>query len=200
LICSDKRSGGPATGRNRGVRESNANLIAFLDADDVWHPQKLELQIVYAFKNFENVFTCTSMHDFRFDGELEFPHLSRGVITRIGFREQCFRARIPASSVVMTRSLALAYPFNESPNYKAVEDFDCWLRILSSGVECSKLTQSLLYYRKSNSQISKSKVEMLKKVFMVHRSNPRIKFQRALLYTISHAISGIYYRLYKKSL
>jgi glycosyltransferase involved in cell wall biosynthesis len=40
-----KANGGAASARNRGLDESSGELIALLDADDYWHPSKLEKQL-----------------------------------------------------------------------------------------------------------------------------------------------------------
>ncbi len=40
-----KSNGGPASARNLGIRESRGDHLAFLDADDLWLPDKLSLQM-----------------------------------------------------------------------------------------------------------------------------------------------------------
>lgn len=44
-VLSGERTKNAGAGRNRGAKSSNAAFLAFLDADDLWHPEKLRRQI-----------------------------------------------------------------------------------------------------------------------------------------------------------
>ncbi|MGH7825141.1 MAG: glycosyltransferase family A protein [Candidatus Binatia bacterium] len=44
--CLRQTNQGPAASRNLGARAATGDFIAFLDADDLWHPDKLERQMV----------------------------------------------------------------------------------------------------------------------------------------------------------
>jgi glycosyltransferase involved in cell wall biosynthesis len=45
IACVKRANGGPAAARNTGVEHARGDYLAFLDADDVWHPQKLQRQL-----------------------------------------------------------------------------------------------------------------------------------------------------------
>ncbi|MFH4150887.1 glycosyltransferase family A protein, partial [Acinetobacter baumannii] len=45
VILIDKPNGGVSTARNAGLSQSKGDLIAFLDSDDKWFPNKLEKQL-----------------------------------------------------------------------------------------------------------------------------------------------------------
>lgn len=199
LIPSDKRSGGPAVGRNRGVAASSSEWVAFLDADDLWHPQKLEMQFKIILAN-SCRFCCSKMRDFEQSSDLSFDPVSKISYSIVKFKNQRIRAQIPISSVILSRKVALDFPFNEKSQYVAVEDYDCWLRILRNKTHCYKLNHVLIGYRRSQGQISKCKATMLRKVFVTHRSVQKTSLISAFLYTFLHAVGGLYYRWYKKEL
>ena len=56
-----KNNSGPATARNIGIDNASCEYIAFLDSDDIWHPQKLEFQYTYMINNKKVYFSCHHM-------------------------------------------------------------------------------------------------------------------------------------------
>jgi len=57
VVYVRQSNAGAAKARNRGVESARGELIAFLDADDYWHPRKLEYQIA-AFQEIEDLGLC----------------------------------------------------------------------------------------------------------------------------------------------
>ena len=51
IIFSEVPNAGPAEARNRAIRESSSEYVAFLDADDIWYPDKLERQLAVFSEN-----------------------------------------------------------------------------------------------------------------------------------------------------
>jgi glycosyltransferase involved in cell wall biosynthesis len=47
IVCVRQPNGGPGKARNTGIHRATAPLVAFLDADDEWLPEKLRLQVEY---------------------------------------------------------------------------------------------------------------------------------------------------------
>lgn len=194
-----KNFGGPAGPRNVGVKLARGKYVAFLDSDDIWHPQKLEIQVGIMERE-QASFVCSRMQDFTDENDIQFPDISEADYERVNFRQQSIRARIPTSSVMATRELLLKHPFREDISYKAVEDYHCWLRLLQDTCACIKVNRPLLFYRKIEGQISGSKIYMMRKVFMVHREYPNRTAFEAILLTFSHVFGGVYFRYFRKGM
>ena len=192
LIKLEKNNGGPAAPRNIGVREAKGFWVALLDSDDIWHPEKLELQ-VNAMVEHQVAFSSTSSRNFRDESEISFDAgLNGESIQEVSYLMQRIKGRTPNSSVIVERALLLKYPFNEDASYKAVEDYDCYLRIHKEIGHSIKIKERLLFYRLIDGQISGSKFNMLKKVFFVHRCHDNTKALLAMFLTMSHLVGAVW--------
>jgi len=60
LISLEKNTGGPAIPRNVGIKNSKGKYIAFLDSDDVWMDNKLEIELKLLEKNKDVDFVCSN--------------------------------------------------------------------------------------------------------------------------------------------
>lgn len=196
LLALSKNYGGPAGPRNRGVEMARGEWIAFLDADDLWHPAKLAHQLE-AMEKTGGLLCGTRLQNFTDENSIvNIAELDRTLDT-VNFSQQRLRSRIPASSVFVKREVCLKFSFNEDPSYKAVEDYNCWLHMLNAGHLCYKLNGIYLNYRIVAGQISGSKRQQMMRVYHVHSNFPGNSQLGALFYTISHVSGAIYSRLLK---
>jgi teichuronic acid biosynthesis glycosyltransferase TuaG len=135
LIRLAVRSGGPAHPRNVGLEMARGSYIAFLDSDDLWHPQKLDIQLA-AMRLHKAKFCSTAMTRFRDSNAIfsalhhVFPltaTLDNALVQRISHHVLLRKNIIPNSSVVAERSIFMNFRFDERPDYRAIEDFHGWL-------------------------------------------------------------------------
>ncbi len=148
---------GAATARNTGIRHSQGEYIAFLDADDVWLPEKLHTQVYYLDNNPEVAMVYSRSFTISGDGELiskksSYKDFPSGEIFNILFLHSFF---IYTSTVVVRRRiLDTVGLFDES--LITSEDRDLWLRIARE-FKVSGITKYLCKYRNTDGSLSKNK-------------------------------------------
>ena len=119
---------GPAAARNAGVAAALGPMIAFLDSDDLWAPDKLARQL--RFMRAHREFRISQCREYWLrEGRRVNPgrrHLKRAGDLFIDSLRTCL---ISPSAVIMEKAL-----FNEMSGFDedlaAAEDYDLWLRIL----------------------------------------------------------------------
>ena len=203
LMRTEKNFGRPAGPRNWAVREAKGDWIAFIDADDIWHPQKLELQM-QALAETGGQFCSARMRDFVDEAELDFRHVDRPAIERVTFWRQLTKSRTPTSAVIARRDLLLRHPFNEDARLKAREDMDCWLRCFEEIGPSIKLKSQLVGYRVIPGQISANKWLMVKRHHYMLR-NYRMRSGRGLgpaaaCCTATHFVLALLYQRMNRGL
>jgi glycosyltransferase involved in cell wall biosynthesis len=127
LTVIPKRHGGVSSARNLGISRSKGNLIAFLDSDDEWLPDKLCRQVAL-FKPSNPLFVCHTDEIWQRDGRTVPQHAQHRKQGGRFFERALERCLISPSSVVLSRLLLDEVGWFDE-DLPAAEDYDLWLRI-----------------------------------------------------------------------
>ncbi|MBL7545978.1 MAG: glycosyltransferase [Bdellovibrionaceae bacterium] len=120
---------GVSAARNRGIQSSRSEWIAFLDSDDEWLPNKLELQFQYLSAN-KN---CDFVHSNELWIRNGHPVTQSLRQRKMGGRifSQCTERCLIAPSSVLARKSLLSEVGLFDESFPVCEDFDLWLQVSS---------------------------------------------------------------------
>lgn len=147
---SNLKNSGPSRTRNFGVQKSTGKIIAFLDADDEYHPKKIELQIKELKPNIP--VTC-GLKKISLDGYIISKDPKYTKI--LSPKSLIYRNKLNGAGLMCFKKLFLDIGgYNE--NIKGNEDWDLWLRFLSRG-EVVDIGKALYLYHENSTGITSNK-------------------------------------------
>lgn len=197
LIRSNHNSGGPAGPRNIGISLAKSKWIAFCDADDVWFPDKLMVQL-QTMEDKNAKLCAVNLIDFSNDRLLKIPETQKTTVKKITFLKMLFNSRIRISGVIVSRDLVRYLKFKESSSYKAREDYDFWLQCHEMIRSSIKILEPMGGYRVSEGQISGDKFLMIKRHYWVLKNYKRQNGvqigELAIIFTITHFVMAFFKR------
>lgn len=194
LLCS-KRSQGASISRNLAIEHAKGRYIAFLDCDDEWLPNKLELQISLMKQN-KLAFSWSAYYVVNADGSIL---RTQNVKTHGSY--SCF-----LSKAIMVGCLTAVYDSHllgkmTMPIIKMRQDLGLWLSIVKKcqelGFGFSGISAPLARYRVHNMGLSSNKRKAALYQWKLYRDVEGLSFLKSTFFFLSYVVNGLRDRLVK---
>lgn len=189
LACKAKNEGA-ARARNTGIDLAQGRYIAFLDADDIWYPEKLEKELHFM-QDRQAGFVFTS---YEFGDEQARPTGKVVCVPEeLTYRKALSRTVIFTTTVLFDRRKIpeelMRMPVVES------EDTAAWWRILREGYTAYGLNEVLAVYRRPVKSLSSNKLTAIRRIWNLYRRQEKLSVAASIYYFVMWAYRATVRRL-----
>lgn len=187
-VLENKGLPGVASARNIGIREAAGEWLAFLDGDDVWRPEKLQIFLLRSLQVRSHLFfssygliseTGTQARNY-----VEVPD-------KISYRKLLTQNSICTSTVMVRRDVAERFHFSSVP----YSDFASWLQIIKQEGDATGILEPLTDYRIRKGSLSRNKAEAVPKVWHIYRSVLLLSAPASAFLIIVYSFRSLYKHL-----
>lgn len=176
---------GAAESRNIALRQCRGEFVALLDADDVWHPQKLERELERAREtDADLVYSSYAMIDEQ--GTRCFSDFIVEESTDLQSMLNC--NTIGCSTVLMKAKVLEKRPFVTDFYH---EDYVMWLSLLQAGCKAVGVRDILVDYRVARGSRSFNKLKSAKNRWRVYRDYLKLPLIPSVKAMAGYAINGL---------
>lgn len=163
-IIRQEVNGGAAKARNRSLCEATGRYIAYLDADDIWKPTKLEKQVEFMKANHCG-FSCASYEVIDDEGRAlnKEVHMLPSV-DYVGFLTNNLLQTVG----IMADTSIIDKKYLVMPDIRRRQDAATWLQVLKAGYKCYGIDEVLAEYRRAENSLSSNKVKAVKGVWSLY--------------------------------
>lgn len=189
LINLSKNSG-PALARNKGIELAEGRFLCFLDADDLWDINKLEMQIKFMKEN-NCAFSFTS---YEFADENGNPIGKKVHVPKKINYKQALKNTTISTITVMLDIDKLGKDLIQMPNVLS-EDTATWWKILKQINYAYGIDYVFSYYRRHKQSLSANKFIALKRTWNLYRNIENLSFSIAFLNFCWYVVNAVKRRI-----
>ncbi|MDT0689627.1 glycosyltransferase family 2 protein [Salegentibacter sp. F188] len=175
-LFENKKNKGTGYSRNKGIKAAKGDFIAFLDADDLWKVNKLEMQLEFMKSNELSV-SYSSYERITENGQKRneiieaLPYLTY---------EKLLKANYIGNLTGMYDVVQLGKIY--APEVRKRQDWALWLEAIKKGGTAKGLKEPLALYRLRRNSVSGNKLEMLGHNFNIYYRVLGFSFFKSLKY------------------
>lgn len=189
LVCKEKNEGAAAA-RNTGLDIAKGRYIAFLDADDVWFPEKIDKEL--RFMEGKRAGFAFTAYEFG-DEKARSTGKKVCVPESLTYKKALSRTVIFTTTVLFDRKIIpdklLRMPAVES------EDTATWWQILRAGYTAYGLNETLAIYRRPPGSLSSNKFKAMRRIWNLYRRQERLSVLSSVRYFVLWAVRATARRL-----
>lgn len=193
ILIRQDVNGGAAAARNRGLQAVTGRFVAYLDADDIWLPHKLETQIAFMLEK-QCGFSCASYEVINDAGQ---PlHKNVMMLPKVDYVGYLTNNLLQTVGIMVDLSIVDKSLLVMPTQLKISEDAATWLQILKAGHPCYGTPDVLAQYRRAEKSLSSNKFKAVKAIWTMYRKVQHLSLPFSCYCFVRYAFLAVWKRLY----
>jgi glycosyltransferase involved in cell wall biosynthesis len=177
---------GAAIARNTAIEKATGSYIAFLDADDLWKPEKLSKQI--AFMQEKDIAVSFSSYELMDEEGKSLGKMIKA-LSKVNFSKMLKSNYVGnLTGIYNAEQLGKVY----MPNIRKRQDWALWLTLIKKVGAAYSLEEPLARYRVRENSISSNKLNLLKYNYTIYRKALKFGAFKSTLYLIRFLIEHFF--------